>query len=666
MTALGALPRRARLRSLAGLGAVALVCTLLALLATKNLSLLSRVDLFVQDWETASVFAPREAQDPRIAIVAVDEATLSNLRYRSPVDRQFLATLIRNIAAHHPAVIESDFLFDQATEPEKDEMLKRTLRDVKVPLVISYIASHNVVTPEQKAYEDTMVPPRLRALANLPTDQFDTARDVFPGGKVDGHYIPGVARAVAAKVGVKTPDEEVPIVWHGRPAPSDIDANPKPFIQYSAAMVANPALAAVFDSWFRNKIVLIGSDVTLVDRHRTPFSVIYAGDDGQMPGVVIQAHSLSQLLHHKASPLAGWWTNFAVTLAFALLGVGLGVTNLPLVVRFGAGVLLIVLLWTGGVALYHVANLMVGLVAPVLALAGAFTTVDALSGRDARRQRAFIQGAFSRYVSPEVVEQLIEDPSRMSLEGERRTMTYLFSDIEDFTTMSEKMESKELARLLNGYLDGMTEIVMRHGGMVDKFIGDAVFAIFNAPIDLPDHGQQAVLCMLALDQFSERFRVEQKALGISLGVTRIGVHTGVAVIGNFGSQARFTYTAQGDAVNTASRLEGINKYFGTRLCVSDATRLLCRDITFRPVASVVLKGKTEALDLWEPLQEGSIRPEILAAYAEAYDRLRQGAPEAAQMFFALAAEFPGDPCILLHATRLRNGAAGVTMVMTEK
>src|ERR1700748_2481063 len=105
MTASGALPRRARLRSLAGLGAVALICTLLAMLATKNLSLLSRVDLFVQDWETASVFAPREAQDPRIVIVAVDEATLSGLRYRSPVDRQFLATLIRNIAAHHPAVI---------------------------------------------------------------------------------------------------------------------------------------------------------------------------------------------------------------------------------------------------------------------------------------------------------------------------------------------------------------------------------------------------------------------------------------------------------------------------------------------------------------------------------------------------------------------------------
>jgi adenylate cyclase len=175
-----------------------------------------------------------------------------------------------------------------------------------------------------------------------------------------------------------------------------------------------------------------------------------------------------------------------------------------------------------------------------------------------------------------------------------------------------------------------------------------------------------VQCMLALDQFTERFRVEQKALGIALGATRIGVHTGAAVIGNFGSQARFTYTAQGDAVNTASRLEGINKYFGTRLCVSDATRLLCHDILFRPIASVFLKGKTEALDLWEPLHEGAVQPDFLAAYGAAYDRLRQEAPDAALMFSDLSARYPNDPCVLLHAGRLKDGAVGVTMVMTEK
>jgi class 3 adenylate cyclase len=202
--------------------------------------------------------------------------------------------------------------------------------------------------------------------------------------------------------------------------------------------------------------------------------------------------------------------------------------------------------------------------------------------------------------------------------------------------------------------------------MVDKFIGDAVFAIFNAPVDLPDHAQKAVRCMLEMDRFTENFRVEQRAAGISLGMTRIGVHTGVSVIGNFGSRARFTYTAQGDAVNTAARLEGINKYFGTRLCVSGATRDLCPEIMFRPVASVVLKGKTEALELWEPLHDGAYPPDFLRDYNAAYDRLKARHPDAASLFAALQAVVPDDPCVSLHINRLAHGEAGAEMVMTEK
>ncbi len=650
--------RKNALRSTAIFLAVSLVCAAASLFLVDNFSVLSRVDQFVQDWEIAGAFARPEAQDSDIVIVAVDEPTLTQFHYRSPVDRQFLATLIRNIAAHQPAAIESDFLFDQPTEPDKDLALAKTLRETKVPLVISYVADKNIVTPEQKAFEDAMVPLGLRAMANEPTDQFDTARYVYPGETVDGHYIPGVARAVAAKIGIKTPAEEVPIIWHGRPTPTELDPEPKFFKQYSAATAA-----FMPDAWFRGKIVLIGSDVTLVDRHRTPFAAVYAGDKGQLPGIVIQAHALSQLIHHRVSPVVGWQIDFAITLALAFLGAALGVISASLIWRAVGLVLFLPLFWAGGVALYHYANVMVGLMSPALAMVTSFASMESLSGREARKQKQFIQGAFSRYVSPAVVDRMVADPSRMSLEGERREMTFLFSDIADFTTMSEKIEAVQLAHVLNNYLDGMTNLVMKHGGMVDKFIGDAVFAIFNAPLDLADHQSKAVQCMLEMDSFSEEYRKKQHAEGVPLGVTRIGVHTGVAVVGNFGSHARFTYTASGDAVNTAARLEGINKYFGTRLCVSGVTKQACKGIKFRPIVSAIVKGKTEALDLWEPLHDDALEEGFLQKYMSAYGRMSEGD---ASLFDELYQTSPDDYLVKLHVGRSKKGETGTELKMTEK
>ncbi len=655
--------QRNALRSAGVLAAVSLASAIVLLFLVYNFSVLFRLDQFVQDWEIASVFAPHEEQDPKIVVVAVDEPTLSQFPYRSPIDRAFLSTLIRQIAAHHPAAIESDFLLDQPTEEAKDKALAATLRETKVPLLISYIASHDIVSTEQKAFEDAMVPPRLRALANLPTDQFDTARDVFPGAKVGGHYIMGVARAVADRVGVKSSDKSVPIVWRGRPKPTELDKRPRPFKQYSAAIVANPALSAVFDTWFKDKIVLIGSDVTLVDRHRTPFSVLYAGDEGQLPGIVIQAHALSQIIHHKKSPIAGWPLNFAVTLALALLGASLAVVDISLWKRAVAVLLLIPVFAAAGVTLYHYLNVILGLLAPILAMVVSFFSMEALSGREARQQKAFIQGAFSRYVSPAIVNRMVADPSSMNLEGERREMTFLFSDIADFTTMSEQIDAIQLAHVLNNYLDGMTNLVMKHGGMVDKFIGDAVFAIFNAPLDLADHQSKAVRCMLDMDTFSQEYRKKQHAEGVPLGITRIGVHTGVAVVGNFGSHARFTYTASGDAVNTAARLEGINKYFGTRLCVSGVTKDACEGIAFRPIVSAIVKGKTEALDLWEPLHDGALEQGFLEKYMAAYGKMTEGD---GSLFDALNQTASDDYLVKLHVERLQKGETGTELKMTEK
>ena len=635
--------------------AVAALMALLSMLAVDRVGFFADADRFVQDSEIAR--RPYgEPQDSNIVIAAITEDTLHNFKYRQPIDRSFLNTLVQSLAAKGVKAIGIDILFDQPTEPEKDEALKATLHALQVPLVVSY-AGRNLETEDQLNYLNSFVPRDARALANIGTDQTDTVRWVYPGETKPGGMM-SFARALAAKVGVQTAAEQVPIVWHRSPE-RDVPA----FKEYPAHTVQFLPAA-----WFKNKIVLIGTDITLDDRHRTPFAIAAKDRDPMMPGVVIQAHALSQLLDHKVSPHVGWWTDFLIAFGAALIGAALGAFSFSLWWRAIGLVVAIVAGWSLGLyVLADTAQIMIGLIAPTLSSAAAFAAMESLAGRDARRQREFIHGAFSRYISPKLVEQLVKSPERMKLEGERREMTFLFTDVKDFTTMSEKLESHDLARILNAYLEGITAIVLKHDGMVDKFIGDAVFAIFNAPVDLPDHADKAVHAALEIDRFCQEFHKAQVRDGIPFGITRIGVHTGTAVIGNFGSSARFTYTAQGDAVNTASRLEALNKHFGTRISVSEATVALCKTVRFRPIASVVLKGKTEAVAVFEPLHDGGTPDDgFLERYGIAFARLERQAPDALALFDQLTQEAPDDPCVALHVERLRRGDHGTTVVMTEK
>lgn len=635
---------------------VALAVAIVASLAVAHVAFLTFADRFLGDWEIAALTAP-EPQSPDIVVVAVTEDTLKQFPYRSPIDREFLAELLRTLAARGPRAIGLDILFDQPTEPEKDKDLSDALRSLKVPLIVSYTDSAGLVSEEQRAYLDGFVPPPLRALATLATDQFDTVRWTYPGHTLaNGAYLSSFARALASAVGQDSPATLVDIAWHGRPAP-DVPA----FRQYGAELVG-----ALPPEWFKDKIVLIGTDLTLIDRHRTPFSTIYAGDEGMLPGVVVHAHSLAQILEGRPPPSIGRWGNFLIVLGCAILGAMLPTFGGTMLIRVGAGAFFLVAFWIAGGVLFRYDGTMIGLIAPTLALAAGHWAMEAVSGREARRQREFITGAFGRYVSPKIVHALIEDPSKMSLEGERRVMTFFFTDLANFTTLSKSLDAHDLSRLVNEYFNGVTEILLKYDGTICKFEGDAVFAIFNAPLDQPDHAERAVKCALELDSHAEAFRIEQVNKGHPFGITRIGIHTGAAVVGNFGSWTRFDYSAMGDAVNTAARLEGVNKQFGTRMCVSDATRALCTGIEFRPLGSVVVKGKTKGIGVFEPLHEGHGRDDYLARYEAAFAKLESQAPEALDLFAALNRENPADRCVTLHLSRLSRGEQGAELVLTEK
>jgi class 3 adenylate cyclase len=258
------------------------------------------------------------------------------------------------------------------------------------------------------------------------------------------------------------------------------------------------------------------------------------------------------------------------------------------------------------------------------------------------------------------------DPGRLNLDGERRELTFVFTDIAGFTTLSEKLEAAQLVSLVNEYLDGMSEIVLAHEGTIDKFIGDAVVAFFGAPGDAADHAGQAVAAALDLDRFAHAFSSEKQAQGIPFGLTRIGVHTGVAMVGNFGGRQRFDYTAMGDTVNTAARLESVNKQLGTRVAVSGATAAMCPDIVFRPVGTLVLKGKSEGIEVFQPIDQAEVGSEAATAYLAAFELLRAEDPAALEAFARLAEGAPDDGLATFHLERLKRGERGIVAVLDEK
>lgn len=212
--------------------------------------------------------------------------------------------------------------------------------------------------------------------------------------------------------------------------------------------------------------------------------------------------------------------------------------------------------------------------------------------------------SLARYFSPNLARRLADDTRALDLGGQRREVTAVFTDVSNFTALAETLEADALARLLNAYLAGMTELVFAHGGTVAKVMGDGLMLLFNAPDAQPDHPARALSCALALDTFAEAFRAARAADAFAFGETRIGLHCGTALVGDFGGGRHFDYTAYGDAINVAQRLEGANKTLGTRVLASAAVAERVPGFHGRPVGRLLLRGRAEPVAAFEPLLPG--------------------------------------------------------------
>ncbi|HJQ59225.1 MAG TPA: adenylate/guanylate cyclase domain-containing protein [Vineibacter sp.] len=286
--------------------------------------------------------------------------------------------------------------------------------------------------------------------------------------------------------------------------------------------------------------------------------------------------------------------------------------------------------------------------------------------REARRRQATAERAYaslSRYFSPNVASRLASDGGTLELGGERREVATLFTDITNFTALAETLEPGALASLLNHYLVGMTDIVFEHDGTVAKIVGDGLHVLFGAPGEQPDHAARAIACALELDEFAQDFRARQSALGISLGITRIGVHAGPAIVGNFGGGRFFDYTAYGDTINIAARLQVANKQLGTRVCVSAAVAARAEGFCGRPVGDVVLRGRTEPIRCFEPLRPEVAADPTAASYQNAFALLEAGGAGATAAFATLVGQRADDQLASFHLRRLLNGAKGAVIAL---
>jgi len=390
----------------------------------------------------------------------------------------------------------------------------------------------------------------------------------------------------------------------------------------------------------KDKLVLIGSSASgIMDLVATPFS-------SRIPGVEVHANVIDNLLRGDSMAWENYTeiglTYFIIIIAGLLLVVAL--VYFGPFLGFSTGIAILAAIVAGNYRFLFLNHQLLGVSFILSSLLAVFMTVTLFNYFFEGRRRLFIRRAFSHYVSPSVVNELLKSPGKLNLTVENREVTILFCDIRNFTSISEVTPATELGQFLNRYFSLMTDIIIKHNGMVDKYIGDAIMAVWGTPLDDRQHAANAVRAALEMTAAIDPAVNPLLLSGTTIEVG-IGINTGFVSAGNFGSSKRFDYTVLGDNVNLASRIEGLTKYYKNKILVSEFTMAaLSHDLPFRFIDTVMVKGRNKAVDLFEPLPQTmtAARNEEEKQYVEAlemyktrkfahagalFDRLYQSRPE---------------------------------------
>lgn len=622
----------------------------------------------------ASYAMEQVEEDDRIVIIVYDENTLFDTGIRSPLDRDILARALTNIDALNPRSIGVDILIDQPTP--NDEILAEALRGMATPTYLAFVSMANNPLEIQPRQEDF----RQAFFNSVDTDAIDTASVFLQTGQDNVNRswpdqpldIPPLLANALAPGHDAYRDHRGSIVYR-RP----LYEGGAVFTILPIDFFADPDTAAGMADFVTDRYVLIGTDLQDRDRFETPLSRITGSVTGEqaaegastlttLPGVEVHAHLLAQMLDGIMMTPIPSWAIWVMAILVVLCGALTSLSDFRLwklaLLIFVQAACLTVIPFTLHRTGMDTQNLPVfgGIAGWIIA----FTTIGAAARSVGAEQRQYVQGALNKYLPADVAAQIVADPERLSLRGEKRPIYAVFTDLEGFTKLSHAIEPEMVAKLLNNYLDKMSEIVLEYGGTIDKFVGDAVVAFWGAPIARPDDADRAAQCGVAMWRFGEEFRKNVPEGVPPIGCTRVGLHYGEAIVGNFGGAERIQYTALGDAMNTAARLESANKQTHTVMLASYEAIETVTKAKFRCLGRVTLSGRATPVKIYEPVLE------ITEGSAEMLDTLYQefekGNEQAREKIAELAAENPDDKALQNFVKRLITTEPGGSYVFQGK
>jgi len=621
----------------------------------------------------AMVMAPHVSQDKRIVMVTYNDETLFNTGIRSPLDRTLLANALANLDQMGPKAIGIDIVFD-SPRPD-DALLKTQLRAMKTPTWLAYAeqaSNPNTIFYEQQKYLESYLSDVATAKTRPTSVLFRTDGDGVIRNWPDRpkNLPPLMANALA-------PVDPAHANYQGNirflvPARVDKGQEEPVFANIPIDTFAMPMDAetrASFSELVKGRYVLIGGDVIDNDQFNIPLSRFTDPITGQhetMIGLEVHAHMLAQQLDNDwSNPLPGpalWALAILVVLAGGLTSLVDMRARWVAVAFFGQMAFFVAFpFWLQGHGIDTTTL-------PAFGWAVGWLFGYAAVGTAARtigsRQRAFAQSALGKYLPADVAAQIMRDPDQLSLHGERRNIFCVFTDLEGFTKLSHATTPETVARLLNEYLDRLSDVVLEHGGTIDKFVGDAIVAFWGAPLSRSDDGQRAAAAAIAMNEVGEQFRIDLASEDVPpIGMTRVGLHVGDAIVGNFGGEDRIQYTALGDSMNTASRLESANKSLKTGVLISAEAAARAERDDLVPVGRVTLRGRAQPVDAF------TVRPDLTPEQRQRIAELvaLHGAGNKTAYVTAataLAHEFSQDPAIMFLIERLNETESGESYVLS--